>query len=246
MQTTHLGNKPTHILERIFQHPASHNLEWRDVIALIERLGTVEEQDNGHLVFTVHGVSQSFHRSHAKDVFEVQEVLDIRRFLESAGIDKTGVIATTGIDAAPKLRLLVAINQQETRIFRSEGKDAVPERLHPYDPHGVLHHLNHVRGRDIGARAPENLTYYQEIARTLAGADEILLIGNGTGASSAMTHIKEFLTMHHYEIVEKIVGSLTLDMEALSEGELLQEARTFFMQRDGLDTSQLRIGLESD
>jgi hypothetical protein len=87
LQTTHMSHKQTHILGRIFQHPVSHNLEWHDVIALIEHLGTVEEQDNGHLAFTVNGVSQVFHRSHEKDVSEVQEVLDLRHFLESAGID---------------------------------------------------------------------------------------------------------------------------------------------------------------
>jgi hypothetical protein len=225
METTHLGHRFTHILGRIFQHPASHNLEWRDVIALIEHLGTVEEEENGHLIFTIQGVSQSFHRTHQKDVSEVQQVLDLRHFLESVGVDKDGVIAPERGNTAPKLRLLVVINQKETLVFRSEDKDSVPERLHPYDPHGVLHHLNHMEGRDIGAREPENITYYQAIAKTLAGAEEVLLMGNGTGASSAMTHLQDYLVAHDAEIAQRIVGTLTLDLEALTEGQLLQEAR---------------------
>src|SRR5579862_8431481 len=107
MQTTHLTTKDLHILERIFQHPASHNLEWHDVIALIEHLGTIEEKENGHLTFTVNGVSEGFHRSREKDVSEVEQVLDIRRFLERAGIGKKGAMATEVIDSVPKLRLLV-------------------------------------------------------------------------------------------------------------------------------------------
>ncbi|MCW3054179.1 MAG: hypothetical protein JWN14_3349 [Chthonomonadales bacterium] len=63
MQTVHLNNRHTHTLGKIFQHPASHNLEWRDVIALIEHLGTVKEQENGYLAFTVNDITQVFHRS---------------------------------------------------------------------------------------------------------------------------------------------------------------------------------------
>jgi len=233
MQTTDLSNRSGHVLERIFQHPASHNLEWHDVIALIDHYGTVEEKDNGRLVFTVRGASQVFHRSQGKDVSDVQQVLDLRHFLESVGIGKNGQIATAALDAPVKLSLLVVINQSETLVFRSEGKDSVPERLHPYDPHGVLHHLNHESGRDVGSREPENLTYYQAIAKTLVGADEILFMGNGTGASSAMTHMQDYLAKHHRDIADRIVGALTLDLEALTEGELLQRARTFFAQRDG-------------
>ncbi len=236
MQTVHLSTKDHHILERIFQHPTSHNLEWHDVIALIDHLGTVEEKENGHLTFIVNGVSEGFHRSREKDVSEVEQVLDIRRFLERAGIGKNGAMATEVIDSIPKLRLLVVTNQQETLIFRAEGKDSVPERLHPYDPRGVLHHLDHTRGGDIESRAPENLIYYQQIAAALAGAEEILLMGNGTGGSSGMKHLQDFLATHHPEIANRIVGDLTLDLEALTEGQLLQEARAFFMRREGRDT----------
>jgi hypothetical protein len=31
-------------LEAIFRHPSAHNLEWRDVIALLETIGEVEEK----------------------------------------------------------------------------------------------------------------------------------------------------------------------------------------------------------
>ena len=91
MITTHLSNRNEHILRRIFQHPASHNLEWSDVIALINHLGTVEYMENGHVTFTVNGVSENFHpEKDKKDVSEVQEVLDIRRFLQGVGIGKDG------------------------------------------------------------------------------------------------------------------------------------------------------------
>ena len=239
MQTTRLSNKHLHTLEHIFQHPTSHTLEWHDVNALIAHMGTVEEGANGQLTFTLKGDSQAFHRSEEKEVSEDSQVLELRRFLEGAGIGKDGPVATEAFGLDSKLRLLVVIDQEKTLLFSSEDKDAVPEQLHPYDPHGALHHLKHLKGADKVARMPENLTYYKEIARALVGAEEVLVMGNGTGASSAMTHLTDFLTTHHPEIAEQIVGTLTLDLEALTEGQLLQEARTFFMRRDGLDTSRL-------
>ncbi len=239
MQETHLSHKNAHTLEQIFQHPASHNLEWRDVVALIKHLGSVQEEENGHLTFTVNGTSEVFHRSSGKDLSDVQQVLDLRRFLERVRSGKNGAVATEGGDAGPELRLVVVINQQKTLVFRAEGKDSVPERLHPYDPHKFLHHLEHVKGKDVGARLPENLTYYQAIAKTLAGAEEVLLMGNGTGASSAMTHLQDFLATHHPEIAHRIVGALTLDLESLTDGQLLQEAREFFIRCNGPDTDAL-------
>jgi hypothetical protein len=231
MQTARLSNKYVHTLERIFEHPTSHNLEWMDVISLVEHLGTVEETANGHLTLTLNGISQSFHHSQDKEVSEVQQILDLRHFLENAGVGKKGVVAAEATTFPSKLRLLVVISQKETRVFQSEGKGSVPEHLHPYDPRGMLHHLDHTRGGDITSHLPENLTYYKAIAETLVDADEILLMGNGTAGSSAMTHLKEFLTTHHPEVAQKIVGALTRDLEALTEGELLQEARAFWQEQ---------------
>lgn len=93
MQATPLPHKHLHTLERIFQNPASHNLEWKDVTALVKHLGTVEEE-NGRLTFTLNGVSETFHRTQdKKDVSAISQVLDLRRFLERAGIEKDGTLA---------------------------------------------------------------------------------------------------------------------------------------------------------
>ncbi len=136
------------------------------------------------------------------------------------------------METASALRLLVVINQQEALIFKSEEKGSVPERVQPDDSRGALHHLKHIKGADKGAQLTENISYYKEIAGSLVGAEELLLMGNGTGASSAMNHLKEFLEKHHQEIAEKIVGCLTADLEAMTEGEYLKEARAFFQNRD--------------
>lgn len=226
MQTTQLSTNYQQTLEGVFQNPVSSELEWHDIIELIKQIGTVQTKNNGQLTFTVNGTPQIFHRSKDKDACDPAQLLSLRSFLESVGIVMSSVI-----DSASKIRLLVVISQHETLIFRSEEKGAVPERLHPFDPHGTLRQLKHTHGGNAGARAPENLAYYEAIAKVLTGAQEILLMGNGTGASSAMAHLKDFLETHHKETAQNIVGALTVDLEALTEGQLLHEARTFYRRR---------------
>jgi len=94
MPTSHIGHKHAHTLQQVFQHPASHNLQWHDVIALVKESGTVHEEENGRLTCMLNGVSEVFHPSRdKKDVSDVQQVMDIRHFLERAGFKKDGSIA---------------------------------------------------------------------------------------------------------------------------------------------------------
>ncbi len=93
MHETQVSHKHTHTLQQIFQHPPSHNLEWHNVVALVKDSGTVHEGDNGSLTFTLNGITGVFRPTHdKKDVSDVQQVLDLRHFLESAGFQKDGVI----------------------------------------------------------------------------------------------------------------------------------------------------------
>ena len=213
-------------LENVFQNPVSSELEWHDIIALIEQIGTVKTKNNGQLTFTVNGTPWIFHRAKDQDTSDRPQVRALRAFLESVGFHQN-----SPIDTNSKLRLLVVISQHETLIFRSEEKGSVPERLHPFDPHGTLRMLKHTQGNNAEARAPESLAYYEAISKTLTGAEEILLMGSGTGASSAMTHLKDYLETHHKDTAASIVGALTVDIEALTEGQLLQEARAFYRRQ---------------
>ena len=224
-----LNHKESQTMERIFQHPVSYNLEWHEITTLLEQLGTVKVEDNKHLTFTVNGVSKVFHRLHNQDNLEIQQVVDLQHFLEGAGACKNGTGAT-----APLLRLLVVVTSLETQVFRYEQTDSMPERLHPYDPHGLLHRLTSPRG-DEGSPS-ENLAYYKAVAKTLTGAEEILVMSSGTQSGSTIAHLKDFLEVYHSELAQRIIGTLALSPEALGEAQLreaqlLHEARAFASAR---------------
>lgn len=228
MQIPHLSTKHAHTLHQIFVHPTSRTLEWHDVVELMKRLGTVEEEPNGHLRVTVNGISLVLHRPPEKEISDPQEILDIRHFLERAGEGKGGATTAEKTDASAPVRMLVAISQKEALVFRHLEKGSVPERFQPKDPRDMLPFLTRIEGRDRAAHTPANLAYFEEVAAALAGGGKVLLMGHGTGGSNAMTHLEDFLATHHPEIGQEIVGTLVLDLEALTEDQLLEEARAFF------------------
>jgi hypothetical protein len=80
----HLNNHHRATLEKVSQHPSSHNIEWLDVLSLLETVGTVVESHDGKFVVTVGSETETFVRPKHKDV-DVQTVVDLRRMLRGAG-----------------------------------------------------------------------------------------------------------------------------------------------------------------
>jgi hypothetical protein len=80
----HLSNHHRDTLAQIFQHPVSHNIEWRAVLSLLEVVGTVEESHDGKFVVTLGTETEILTRPRDKDI-DVQEVVDLRRMLSNAG-----------------------------------------------------------------------------------------------------------------------------------------------------------------
>jgi hypothetical protein len=86
----HLDHHHRSTAEAIFSHPVSHNVEWRDVLSLLEAIGEVTEEHNGKFKVAVGGEIETLHRPSGKDVDE-QMVVDLRRMLGAAGITADGL-----------------------------------------------------------------------------------------------------------------------------------------------------------
>jgi predicted RNA-binding protein with PIN domain len=83
---------------------------------------------------------------------------------------------------------------------------------------------------DTGKRQPERKSFYEEIAKTLQGAEQILLFGSGTGRSSAMDTLLADLQKEHADVAKKVVGSVVVDAHHSTEGQLLAKARDFYAE----------------
>ncbi len=126
--------------------------------------------------------------------------------------------------------LLVVIDHQEARVYRTEVHGTVPERIVPYDPHGHGRHLHSAHEWTDGKRPPERKSFYEAVAKTLQGAEQVLLFGSGTGRSSAMEMLLADLKAHHSDVAGKIIGSVVVDAHHTTEGQLLAKAREFYAE----------------
>ena len=84
-----LSGRHRDTLAKIFLHPVSHNIEWRRVIALLEEAGTVRERRDGKLEVSVGSAASVLEPPRGKDL-TVQQVLDVRRMLATAGYGEGG------------------------------------------------------------------------------------------------------------------------------------------------------------
>jgi hypothetical protein len=213
-------------LESLFRHPLAHNLAWNDVIALFGKLGTVEEKSNNEFSFQIETETYVMRPPHSKELTG-QEVIDLRHFATRAGLSAKGATATQSTPEADTPNLVVVMDHHEAKIYQidASGHEQSEHNIRPYDPHHFLHHLTHKdESRERGQRSPEDATFYERIAQTLATSSQILLVGHGTGKSNAAHHLEEYLRQHHTEIHQRIVSELVLDLSSITPAQLLEMA----------------------
>ena len=90
----HLSSHHRDTIARIFSHPASGNIEWRQVLSLLENLGTTTEERNGKFKVLLGPETEVLERPRGKDVDE-QTIVDLRRILSQAGFAPDGGASTT-------------------------------------------------------------------------------------------------------------------------------------------------------
>ena len=83
-EPAHLENHHRTTLRQLFQHPVSHNIEWRSVLSLLEAVGSVAERHDGKVLVTVGSESEFFDPPPHKDI-DTQTVVDLRRMFTAAG-----------------------------------------------------------------------------------------------------------------------------------------------------------------
>jgi len=206
--------------EKIFQHPISHGLTWRDLRALLEHIAEVVEQPNGNLKVTHHGQVLVIHPPRAKEL-EDTEIIALRHFLERSA--KAAPLAS-----AEPTHALVVIDHQGARVFHSLVRDALSEAILPHDPDGYFRHAHHSRDFSRGEEKPDPNSFFEPVAGDLQGAQKILVFGTGTGTGSEMDQFVAWLGHHHRELAARIIGTIVVDQSHLTEDQLLAKAREYY------------------
>jgi hypothetical protein len=215
-----LGASDRRTLEALQRHPTAHNLAWTDVLALFDRLGSVERKPNAEFVFKLGTERHVMRRPHGKDL-TAQEVVDLRKFLSHAEPASEPHAST-----APTL--MVVMDHHGAKLYDVDvtAADASQHTIKPYDPHHFQHHLTHKdQSREEGQRTAEDPGYYEQIAYALAGAGKIVVVGHGHGKSNASEYLVEHLRAHHSEIYQRIVREMSADLSSVTTPQLLAMAR---------------------
>ena len=214
-------------LEAIFHHPSAHNLEWSNVVGLIEKIGHARERANNEFVFEFAGKRHVMRKPHTKDLTS-SEVIEIRHFLMEAGLSPDGSSQSLAHANLAAPSLLIVVDHHETKIFHVDvaSEDASEHVIRPYDPHHFLHHFVHEdQSREEGERAPEEPAYYEKIADAVALGGKILMVGHGVGKSNAAHHLTEYLRSHHSKTYQRIVREIVADLSSITTPQLLDLAR---------------------
>lgn len=72
-------------VEKLFGHPTSNNVQWHDVLSLLESLGTVREHED-RITVTIGSETEGFERPKGHHDLTEQQVVDLRHMLSGVGI----------------------------------------------------------------------------------------------------------------------------------------------------------------
>jgi hypothetical protein len=212
----HLHHKLAALHQSLLHGKLPRSLHWSDAVELIGHLGQVQAHGGDEFAFVVGTQREVFKRPHTPEL-GVEEVSRLRKLLKNAGSE---LPADKFVQPS---RIVVVIDHHAAHIFRDLGEsrpqDAVT--ITPYDPHHFHHHLVHRKEAHYeGDRVPEETSFYEEVSTALTSANEIVLIGHGTGKSSAVNVLVEYLKKHHIDISRRVKATETADLSALTEPEI--------------------------
>jgi hypothetical protein len=209
------------LLESLLGGKLPRNLSWSDVLELIGQIGEVQPHGSDEFAFVVGTQRAFFKRPHSHDL-DVEEVSRLRRFLHEAGLQASNVMPQASG------RVVVVIDHHAARLYEDAGDSRLEDKttVKPYDPFGFHHHLIHRKEAHYqGERVPEESSFYEEIAKDLEDAEEIILVGHGTGKSNAANFLSEYLKTHHPALTHRVIATETADLSALTEPEIEQLAK---------------------
>lgn len=219
MSIANLDGHHARVLDELLEH-RGRNLEWRDILSLMERLGAVVERHDGKYEFQIGTANIVLPKPHGKDV-SVDELAELRRFLKQAGVGASTATSPSAETPAAKQRTVVLVDHFHARFFEPDpGSGRLQERDHlePKNPHNLERILK--EGQYQGERAPEAIDFYERIAQRLKDASSIVLIGDGTGKSSAMRDLLEYLKSKHKDVAGRVITTADADLSSITLPEI--------------------------
>jgi hypothetical protein len=215
-------------LEKVFQHPLSHNLSRREATRLFETIGTVEHRHNGDIVLRVAGEQLFLKPAHGKDL-DSTEVMDLRHLLIRAGY--AGAASNPVTVAAPKLPdVMIVVDHTGARTYalHAQAPDMAADETH-HLRHDHISRKLHDADRD--ETYPADSRFFEAVAAAMPAQGRIVVVSHGTGESNEAKQLNDWLGLHRNDIVKRIVDTIVVDLAHLTVPQIARLAR------DALGTS---------
>lgn len=193
-----------------------HNLSWNEAVGLVEHLGEVQPHGDDEFLFRIGSERDFFRRPHSHEL-GAEEVSRLRKLLKEAG---PGALVEK--PPAPS-RMIVVIDHHVAHVYKdlSGSRPRNEHKVQPYDPFDFHHHLIHRKEAHYrGERVPEEHSFYEEIAKDITPASEIVVIGHATGKSNAANFLSEYLKAHYPDVFRRVIASESVDLSAVTEPEI--------------------------
>ena len=125
----------------------------------------------------------------------------------------------------------IAITQNDAKVWLTGlDPDAKARKIEVPDAKARFMHVReaqHHRGHDVDHSDP---SFYEEIAQSVSKASHILLLGHGKGKANSVTKLVQYLQEKHPQTAGKVVGTIDINLEAMTDPEILALARNWFVQ----------------
>jgi hypothetical protein len=207
--------------EKIFQNPASSDLEWHEVRTLLGEIGQTAMERSGNLKATRNGHTLVLPPPRTKVVTGTPEFREIRHFLEQSEVARP-IVEETGAYC------LVVINPEHALIFRLDLREDAPELIASAEPEKSFNRAHNPADFTDGQGSPAAVRFFEPVATALKPAGRILLFGTGTGRGSEMEQFAIWLEHHYPELARRITGKVAIDEPQATKSQLLAKAREFY------------------
>lgn len=221
-------------LQALFAHPLQHGVRSSRVEALFRNLGAeVTTLDGRRLRVQMPSGSETWIHTGCglgQPDLDSEAVMRVRHFLKEAGVTPDHPESDPPSPRGDQShRLVLHLTHTHTDAFTLEGDAVEHAVLRPYGLWGSGENLSHRHDRDIaGQRAPLDTDYLARIAEVMVSADAVLLMGHGIGESDMRQVLLAYLHNHQPELLDSIVGVVTLAEAHPSDEAMVALAREHF------------------
>jgi hypothetical protein len=127
--------------------------------------------------------------------------------------------------------VVIAITTREARVWdMGVGPGARPHVILSDDPHREQRHVRPSQNDHMHHRRIDDPSFYAAVAGSIPPASEVLLVGHGKGKANAMLSFVQYLERHEPAVARRVVGAMTSNLEAMTEGEILAASREWWSQ----------------